>query len=204
MDGKLTNSTNTIEMATFGNGCFWCTEAVFAQLNGVISVESGYSGGEMINPDYKSVCSGTTGHAECLQIKFNPDTISFTDLLEVFWKTHDPTTLNRQGGDVGTQYRSVIFYHNDIQKQEAEAYKFQLDQSGIYNNPIVTEISVAEIFYPAENYHQDYFANNGSNPYCQLVVRPKVEKFKKSFEHLIKPRFSLKNNYRNTCILKTR
>ena len=204
MDGKLTNSTNTIEMATFGNGCFWCTEAVFAQLNGVISVESGYSGGEMINPDYKSVCSGTTGHAECLQIKFNPDTISFTDLLEVFWKTHDPTTLNRQGGDVGTQYRSVIFYHNDIQKQEAEAYKFQLDQSGIYNNPIVTEISAAEIFYPAENYHQDYFANNGSNPYCQLVVRPKVEKFKKSFEHLIKPRFSLKNNYRNTCILKTR
>jgi len=173
-------------MATFGNGCFWCTEAVFAQLNGVISVESGYSGGQMINPDYKSVCSGTTGHAECLQIKFNPNIIPFTDLLEVFWKTHDPTTLNRQGGDVGTQYRSVIFYHNDIQKQEAEAYKFQLDQSCIYNNPIVTEISAAEIFYPAENYHQDYFANNGSNPYCQLVVRPKVEKFKKSFEHLIK------------------
>jgi len=187
MDGKLTNSTNTFEMATFGNGCFWCTEAVFAQLNGVISVESGYSGGQMINPDYKSVCSGTTGHAECLQIKFNPNIIPFTDLLEVFWKTHDPTTLNRQGGDVGTQYRSVIFYHNDIQKQEAEAYKFQLDQSGIYNNPIVTKISAAEIFYPAENYHQDYFANNGSNPYCQLVVRPKVEKFKKSFQHLIKP-----------------
>ncbi len=186
MEGKLIHSTDTIEVATFGNGCFWCTEAVFGKLNGVISVESGYSGGEMINPDYKSVCSGTTGHAECLQIKFNPDIISFTDLLEVFWKTHDPTTLNRQGGDVGTQYRSVIFYHNDIQKQEAETYKFQLDQSGIYNNPIVTEISAAEIFYPAENYHQDYFANNGSNPYCQLVVRPKVEKFKKSFEHLIK------------------
>ena len=186
MEGKLINSTDTIEVATFGNGCFWCTEAVFSKLNGVISVESGYSGGEMINPDYKSVCSGTTGHAECLQIKFNPNIISYTDLLEVFWKTHDPTTLNRQGGDVGTQYRSVIFYHNDIQKQEAETYKFQLDQSGIYNNPIVTEISVAEIFYPAENYHQDYFENNGSNPYCQLVVRPKVEKFKKSFEHLIK------------------
>ena len=186
MEGKLINSTDTIEVATFGNGCFWCTEAVFSKLNGVISVESGYSGGEMINPDYKSVCSGTTGHAECLQIKFNPNIISFTDLLEVFWKTHDPTTLNRQGGDVGTQYRSVIFYHNDIQKQEAETYKFQLDQSGIYNNPIVTEISAAAIFYPAENYHQDYFENNGSNPYCQLVVRPKVEKFKKSFEHLIK------------------
>ena len=186
MEGKLINSTDTIEDATFGNGCFWCTEAVFSKLNGVISVESGYSGGEMINPDYKSVCSGTTGHAECLQIKFNPNIISFTDLLEVFWKTHDPTTLNRQGGDVGTQYRSVIFYHNDIQKQEAETYKFQLDQSGIYNNPIVTEISAAAIFYPAENYHQDYFENNGSNPYCQLVVRPKVEKFKKSFDHLIK------------------
>lgn len=186
MEGKLINSTHTIEVATFGNGCFWCTEAVFGKLNGVISVGSGYSGGEMINPDYKSVCSGTTGHAECLQIKFNPDIISFTDLLEVFWKTHDPTTLNRQGGDVGTQYRSVIFYHNDIQKQEAETYKFQLDQSGIYNNPIVTEISAAVIFYPAENYHQDYFENNGSNPYCQLVVRPKVEKFKKSFDHLIK------------------
>ena len=186
MEGKLINSTDTIEVATFGNGCFWCTEAVFSKLNGVISVESGYSGGEMINPDYKSVCSGTTGHAECLQIKFNPNIISFTDLLEVFWKTHDPTTLNRQGGDVGTQYRSVIFYHNDIQKQEAETYKFQLDQSGIYNNPIVTEISAAAIFYPAENYHQDYFENNGSNPYCQLVVRPKVEKFKKSFDHLIK------------------
>ena len=186
MEGKLINSTDTIEVATFGNGCFWCTEAVFSKLNGVISVESGYSGGEMINPDYKSVCSGTTGHAECLQIKYNPNIISFTDLLEVFWKTHDPTTLNRQGGDVGTQYRSVIFYHNDIQKQEAETYKFQLDQSGIYNNPIVTEISAAAIFYPAENYHQDYFENNGSNPYCQLVVRPKVEKFKKSFEHLIK------------------
>ncbi len=186
MEGKLINSRDTIEVATFGNGCFWCTEAVFSKLNGVISVESGYSGGEMINPDYKSVCSGTTGHAECLQIKFNPNINRFTDLLEVFWKTHDPTTLNRQGGDVGTQYRSVIFYHNDIQKQEAETYKFQLDQSGIYNNPIVTEISPATIFYPAENYHQDYFENNGSNPYCQLVVRPKVEKFKKSFEHLIK------------------
>lgn len=186
MEGKLIHSTDTIEVATFGNGCFWCTEAVFGKLKGVISVESGYSGGEVINPDYKSVCSGTTGHAECLQIKFNPEIISFTDLLEVFWKTHDPTTLNRQGGDVGTQYRSVIFYHNDIQKQEAETYKFQLDQSGIYNNPIVTEISAAGIFYPAENYHQDYFENNGSNPYCQLVVRPKVEKFKKSFEHLIK------------------
>lgn len=186
MEGKLINSTDTIEVATFGNGCFWCTEAVFGKLNGVISVESGYSGGQTINPDYKSVCSGTTGHAECLQIKFNPNIISFTDLLEVFWKTHDPTTLNRQGGDVGTQYRSVIFYHNDIQKQEAETYKFQLDQSGVYNNPIVTEISAAAIFYPAENYHQDYFENNGSNPYCQLVVRPKVEKFKKSFEHLIK------------------
>jgi peptide-methionine (S)-S-oxide reductase len=124
MEGKLIHSTDTIEVATFGNGCFWCTEAVFGKLNGVISVESGYSGGEMINPDYKSVCSGTTGHAECLQIKFNPDIISFTDLLEVFWKTHDPTTLNRQGGDVGTQYRSVIFYHNDIQKVHLELEKY--------------------------------------------------------------------------------
>jgi peptide-methionine (S)-S-oxide reductase len=187
MEGKITNSTMKIEIATLGNGCFWCTEAIFKQLNGIIKVTSGYSGGKTENPDYKSVCSGTTDHAECLQIEFDSNVISYEDLLNVFWKTHDPTSLNKQGGDVGTQYRSIIFYHNDLQKEIAEKYIQQLDASGSYAKPIVTVIEPMQIFYPAENYHQDYFALNGnSNPYCQVVVRPKIEKFKKEFAGKLK------------------
>jgi peptide-methionine (S)-S-oxide reductase len=176
-----------IELATFGNGCFWCTEAVFQQINGVLKVTSGYSGGTMENPDYKTVCSGSTGHAECLQIEFDADIVSYDQLLEVFWKPHDPTTLNRQGNDIGTQYRSIIFYHNETQHEIASAYKQQLQQSGVYESPIVTEIEQMTIFYPAELYHQNYFNINGEQvPYCQFVVRPKIEKFKKQFTSLLK------------------
>ncbi|MBC7536177.1 MAG: peptide-methionine (S)-S-oxide reductase MsrA [Ferruginibacter sp.] len=169
------------ETATLGNGCFWCTEAVFQQLEGVIKVTSGYSGGETDNPDYKSVCSGTTGHAECLEVVYDPTKISFEDLLEIFWKTHDPTTLNRQGNDIGTQYRSVIFYHSEEQKVVAEKYMEQLNQSGTFPRPIVTLLQSFTRFFPAEDYHQNYFKLNGNAPYCQFVVRPKVEKFLKTF-----------------------
>lgn len=176
-----------IELATFGNGCFWCTEAVFQQINGVLKVTSGYSGGNMENPDYKTVCSGSTGHAECLQIEFDAEIVSYDQLLEVFWKTHDPTTLNRQGNDVGTQYRSIIFYHSETQHETATAYKEQLDQSEIYHAPIVTAIEPIMRFYPAELYHQNYFNTNGDHvPYCQFVVRPKIEKFKKEFKMLLR------------------
>lgn len=179
--------TNTsYETATFGSGCFWCTEAIFQQLKGVQSATSGYSGGQTKNPTYKEICTGTTGHAEVIEIKFDPTIISFKELLEVFWETHDPTTLNRQGADVGTQYRSVIFYHSDKQKQEAEFYKNKLDEAKIYSNPIVTEISPAETFYKAETYHQDYYEQNTNAPYCQSVITPKVEKFKKVFQEKIK------------------
>lgn len=175
------------ETATFANGCFWCTEAVFRELNGVSSVVSGYTGGETANPTYKEVCGGQTGHAECLQIEYDPSKISFDELLEVFWKTHDPTTLNRQGADVGTQYRSAIFYHNEEQKAKAEKYKAELDKSGAFDKPIVTEISPFTKFYPAENYHQQYFENNeNSNPYCQFVIRPKLDKFRKVFKGKLK------------------
>jgi peptide-methionine (S)-S-oxide reductase len=180
------SNTNKIETATFGNGCFWCTEAVFQQLNGVLKVTSGYSGGKIENPTYKQVCTGTTGHAECLNIEYDPSIISFEELLEVFWKTHDPTTLNRQGNDVGTQYRSTIFYHNEEQKVKAEKYKAELDKSGSYDKPIVTTLEPFTKFYPAEDYHQNYFNENGSNPYCQLVVQPKVEKFEKVFKSKLK------------------
>lgn len=175
------------EKATFANGCFWCTEAVFTDLNGVISVTSGYTGGKKENPTYKQVCSGETGHAECLQIVYDPSIISFDELLEVFWKTHDPTTLNRQGGDIGTQYRSGIFYQNSEQKQKAEEYKSKLNQSGAFDKPIVTEITAFTKFYPAEDYHQRYFENNeNSNPYCTMVIRPKVDKFRKVFKEKLK------------------
>lgn len=175
------------ETATFANGCFWCTEAIFEQLEGVISATSGYSGGHTKNPTYKEVCTGQTGHAECLQIVYDPSKISFDELLEVFWETHDPTTLNRQGNDVGTQYRSAIFYHNDEQKQKAEAYKAALDKSGAFDNPIVTEITKFDNFYPAEDYHQQYFENNeNNNPYCRVVIRPKVDKFRKVFKDKLK------------------
>lgn len=168
--------------ATFGSGCFWCSEAMFKRLKGVETVQSGYSGGAIENPTYEQVCNGDTGHAEVIQITFDPEVISYDELLEVFWKTHDPTTLNRQGNDVGTQYRSVVFYHNDHQRALATAYKEKLDASEIWENPIVTEISPLSTFYVAENYHDDYFSRNGNQPYCAFVVAPKVEKFKKVFE----------------------
>lgn len=176
-----TGTSKTLDSATFGNGCFWCTEAIFQQLKGVDTVVSGYSGGQIKNPTYKEVCSGLTGHAEVLRIYFNPQIISFTDLLEVFWYTHDPTTLNRQGNDVGTQYRSVVFYHNEEQKKLAELYKKKLTDAKVYDQPIVTEISPVINFYPAEDYHQNYYNLHGTQPYCQFVIRPKLEKFKKAF-----------------------
>jgi len=173
----------TAAVATFANGCFWCTEAIFEELDGVISAVSGYTGGETIDPTYKEVCSGNTGHAECLQITYDTTRISFDELLEVFWQTHDPTTLNRQGADVGTQYRSGIFYHSEEQKAKAEAYKAALDKSGAFDRPIVTEITPFSVFYPAEDYHQQYYELNGnSNPYCRVVIQPKLEKFRKVFK----------------------
>jgi peptide-methionine (S)-S-oxide reductase len=174
------------KIATLGNGCFWCTEAIFMQLKGVKKVISGYAGGEVENPDYKLVCTGTTGHAECLHIEYEEDEISYESLLEVFWGTHDPTTLNRQGGDIGTQYRSVIFYGDEGQKAIAEAYLQQLEEQRVFPNPIVTTLEKLEVFYPAEDYHQNYLALNGNNPYCHMVVRPKVEKFQKKFKEKLK------------------
>lgn len=175
-----------MDKATFGTGCFWCTEAVFQNLNGVASVVSGYAGGHVKNPTYKQVTSGTTGHAEVLQITYDPEEISFEELLEVFWQTHDPTTLNRQGNDVGPQYRSAIFYHNEEQKQVANNYKKQMDAAGTWSDPIVTEITPLDVFYPAEDYHQNYYNQNQSQPYCAFVIRPKIEKFNKAFGDKIK------------------
>jgi peptide-methionine (S)-S-oxide reductase len=175
-----------LETATFGSGCFWCTEAIFERVNGVVKVVSGYSGGTVDNPSYKEVCTGTTGHAECTQITFDPSVISFDELLEIFWKMHDPTTLNQQGNDFGTQYRSVIFYHNDEQKQKAEYYKKKLTEEKIWDKPIVTEITKFEMFYPAEDYHQEYYDNNPNQGYCAYVITPKVEKFEKIFKDKLK------------------
>lgn len=175
-----------LEVATFGSGCFWCTEAVFQRLEGVVKVESGYSGGFVANPTYKQVCTGQTGHAEVTNITYDPKKISFADLLAVFWRTHDPTTLNRQGNDVGPQYRSAVFYHNAQQKEEAEHWKQEVDRAHIYPDPLVTEITAFTNFYKAEDYHQNYFNENGSQPYCQFVVRPKVEKFEKVFKDKLK------------------
>ncbi len=185
-EDMLTDYGTKTDTATFGTGCFWCTEAIFQELKGVIKVTSGYSGGSVNNPSYEQVCSGTTGHAECLQIIYDPKIISFDELLEVFWESHDPTSLNRQGNDVGTQYRSVIFYHNEEKKQKAEHYKEELNKSKAYNKPIVTEITKFLKFYAAENYHQDYFRLHGSQPYCSFVIRPKVEKFEKVFKDKLK------------------
>lgn len=183
MDDELKSKLDT---ATLGSGCFWCTEAIFERLKGVHAVVSGYAGGVKENPTYEEVCSGKTGHAECTQIFYDPSIITFGELLEVFWKTHDPTTLNRQGNDVGTQYRSVIFYHNEEQKKLAEKYKEELDKSGAWGNPIVTEISPLTNFYPAEDYHQDYYDNNSNQGYCSFVIAPKVEKFEKVFKNKLK------------------
>ncbi|MES2730328.1 MAG: peptide-methionine (S)-S-oxide reductase MsrA [Bacteroidota bacterium] len=189
--GKPASQNKTLqnanmETATFGNGCFWCTEAIFQDLNGVDTVVSGYTGGHVDNPTYKQVCTGNTGHAEVLQITYDPKKISFEQLLEIFWKTHDPTTLNRQGNDVGTQYRSTIFYHNDQQKALAEKYKKELDVSGAWDKPIVTTLEPMTKFYPAEDYHQNYFKLHGSEPYCSYVIQPKVDKFKKVFKDKLK------------------
>jgi peptide-methionine (S)-S-oxide reductase len=188
---KSTNTTSdntaaAIDTATFGEGCFWCSEAIFTQLKGVISVTSGYSGGQRENPTYEQVCSGATGHAEVIQVVYDPKQISYEDLLQAFWSSHDPTTLNRQGNDVGTQYRSVIFYHNPQQKELAEKYKEQIEKSHAYKDPIVTEIAPFTKFYKAEDYHQVYYQNHGSQPYCQFIIRPKVEKFQKQFKDKLK------------------
>lgn len=178
-------STN-LQTATFGSGCFWCTEAVFLDVKGVTEVSSGYMGGKTKNPTYEEVCTGTTGHAEVIQLKYDASLVSFEDLLEIFWNTHDPTTLNRQGADVGTQYRSAVFYHSEEQKKVAEQYKKQLSESRIFKNSIVTEITAASEFYKAENYHQNYYALNSNQGYCQFVIRPKVEKFRKQFASKLK------------------
>jgi peptide-methionine (S)-S-oxide reductase len=183
---KMNSPKPDVEVATFANGCFWCTEAVFTEVKGVVSVVSGYSGGQMKNPSYEQVCSGSTGHAESLNITFDPSKISFSELLQVFWNTHDPTTLNRQGNDHGTQYRSAVFYHNEEQRKLAEQYKKQLDDSHVFKNPIVTEITPFTVFYPAEDYHQNYFALNPNAGYCQYIIRPKVEKFRKEFGSKLK------------------
>lgn len=175
-----------MEQITLGSGCFWCTETIFRRLNGVISAVSGYSGGTTVNPTYKEVCTGTTGHAEVVQVTFDPAIINLVEILEVYWKMHDPTTLNRQGNDIGTQYRSVVYYHNEHQKQVAEDIKNELSEAHIWPDPIVTEITKFEVFYPAEDYHQDYFNHHGEEPYCNLVIAPKVEKFKKVFNEKMK------------------
>ncbi|MDN5214591.1 peptide-methionine (S)-S-oxide reductase MsrA [Fulvivirgaceae bacterium BMA12] len=175
-----------MEKATFGGGCFWCVEAVFQRLNGVTSVISGYAGGTVKDPTYREICGGRTGHAEVVQLTFDPEVISYEELLEVFWKTHDPTTLNRQGADVGTQYRSVIFYHNDHQKKLAEHYKAKLDAAAIFDKPIVTEITELPTFYKAEENHQNYFNDNPNQPYCSVVIGPKVEKLKNLFAAKLK------------------
>ncbi|WP_316801787.1 peptide-methionine (S)-S-oxide reductase MsrA [Pedobacter nototheniae] len=174
------------EKATFGMGCFWCTEAIFQKLKGVVSVKSGYEGGKLANPTYEEVCTGFTGHAEVLEVTYNPMVISYSDLLEVFWKSHDPTTLNRQGADSGTQYRSVIFYHNDEQKQLAEKYKAELNKTNAYGKPVVTAIEAEKPFYVAESYHQNYYNKNGDAPYCRLVILPKLEKLEKVFKSKLK------------------
>jgi peptide-methionine (S)-S-oxide reductase len=186
--GDLKVPKNTkVETATFGGGCFWCTEAQFQYLDGVLKVESGFSGGTVANPTYEEVCTGTTGHAEVIQVTYDPAKVSYEELLKAFWTAHDPTQLNRQGNDVGTQYRSVIFYHNEDQHKLAEAYKEKLDKSGAYDKPVVTEIAPFTKFYKAEDYHQNYYKENGSQPYCHFVIAPKLEKFKKVFKDKLKP-----------------
>ncbi|NOT73323.1 MAG: peptide-methionine (S)-S-oxide reductase MsrA [Cyclobacteriaceae bacterium] len=183
---KSMTTNSNLKKATFGGGCFWCTEAYFLQLKGVTKVESGYSGGKVKNPSYREVCTGLTGHAEVIQITYDPAIISYSDLLEVFWNTHDPTTLNQQGADKGTQYRSVVFYETPEEKKTAEDYKKQLEVAHTFNDPIVTEITPLTNYYPAEDYHQNYFALNPNQGYCQYVIRPKVDKFQKQFKSKLK------------------
>lgn len=175
-----------LEKATLGGGCFWCTEAVYLELKGVTDVKPGYSGGDIKNPTYEQVCTETTGHAEVIQITFDPEIITFTDILEVFFMTHNPTTLNRQGNDVGTQYRSAIFYHSEKQKQTAQKVIQLFNEEKVYENPIVTEITKFDKFYAAEDYHINYFARNKNQGYCQFTIAPKMEKFKKIFKEKLK------------------
>ncbi len=183
----IMQNVNSIDTATFAAGCFWCVEAQFQLLEGVISVESGFMGGTVKNPSYKEVCNGTTGHAEVCRITYDTSKISYDEMLAAFWKTHDPTQLNRQGNDIGTQYRSAIFYYDEKQKALAEKYKTELNASEAWSKPVVTEISAASTFYKADTDHQNYFNDNGDQPYCQYVIQPKVEKFKEVFKGKLKP-----------------
>lgn len=186
MSNSGNNHSEKVEEATFGSGCFWCSEAIFSRVKGVVKVKPGFSGGTVPDPTYKEVCTDRTGHAEVVEVWYNPDVISYVELLEIFWKTHDPTTLNRQGNDVGTQYRSVIFYHNDAQKKAADDMKANLEKEHIWKNPIVTQIVPFTKFYPAENYHDDYYEKHPNQPYCTFVITPKVEKFEKLFHDYLK------------------
>ena len=183
---NLHAQSNKLQKATFGMGCFWCSEAVFQRLEGVVSVKSGYEGGDVPNPSYEDVCTGTTGHAEVIELTYDPAKISYDDLLAVFWKSHDPTTLNRQSADVGTQYRSVVFYNTPEQKATAEQYKAELNKTNAYGKPVVTAITKAQPFYVAESYHQDYFNKNSDAQYCRLVILPKLEKLEKVFKAKLK------------------
>ncbi len=176
----------TYDTITFGTGCFWCSQAIFERVKGVVSAEAGYSGGKVSHPTYEEVCQGNTGYAEVVRVVYNPDEISLEKLLEIFWKIHNPTTLNRQGGDVGTQYRSVIFYHNTEQRQLAQAYREKLNKAGIWPGPVITEISPFKNFYPAEKYHQEYYGKNPAAGYCQFVITPKIEKFERIFKDVVK------------------
>ena len=183
---KRMNKQDNIEFATFGGGCFWCTEAIFSELKGVKSVESGYAGGTVKNPTYREVCTGNTGHAEVIHIGFNPKEISYEELLDVFFATHNPTTLNRQGADVGTQYRSVVFYHNAAQKQKALDFIKALENEHVFDDKIVTEVVPFTNYYKAEDYHQDYFNNNKNQDYCNAVINPKLIKFRKKFKDMLR------------------
>lgn len=183
---KQIEEESDVELATFGGGCFWCTEAIFQEIEGVAFVKSGYSGGHAENPTYEQVCDKTTGHAEVVQIGYDPEVVSFEKLLEVHLKTHDPTTLNRQGADIGPQYRSAIFYHNDEQREAANAIIKKLNELGAYSKPIVTEVEEFTKFYDAENYHQNYYSSNPNNGYCQAVIRPKMKKFRQAFADILK------------------
>jgi peptide-methionine (S)-S-oxide reductase len=182
----MTNQTSSFEIATLAGGCFWCLEAVYTELKGVVKVESGYSGGIRPNPSYEQVCTGVTGHAEVVQITYNPSLISFEDLLGVFFTIHDPTTLNRQGADIGTQYRSAIYYHSPEQEAIARQTIASLETEGLWPDPIVTEVTAFSAFYPAENYHQNYFKNNPNQGYCRVVIAPKVSKFRKKYLEKLK------------------
>lgn len=193
-DDLLTDQSVALDTATFGTGCFWCTEAIFQRLYGVVKVVSGYSGGHVANPTYEEVCDGKTGYAEVCQVAFDPEKISYNELLKVFWTVHDPTTLNRQGNDVGEQYRSVVFYHDDDQKIKAEKYKAVLTEENVYNKPIVTAIEPFKNFYSAESYHQNYYNNNHGQAYCRFVIQPKLEKFEHAFQTLLRKDNGLANS----------